>query len=457
MSDLKRLIGRISVMGSHHALMRTMRKFTLQTASLARGAPDKIRSTVEGIAEIEAFVTGEAESWLEPDEILAGECGPFDGCDLRVWLLLAEKAGVPAIPARTILSLTEGELSSVSEQIPVPEHIRKTIAKGIGQAFPDVSPAESAAPGPDPQVVWDRLHTAMDDVPRDWMVRSNISGSSMLKALAGSGVIGDGREGSKLSDEVEVGAGWVQIGNRRRVDATDSRFIGTFATGHKSTIHYLARPWFTPSRWLVTEDPHRHGSQFAGKGHWPAEWRVFIAGGQVTGVSSYYGWAGEATPENAYRALEAAGLAQKIVDQALRMKLSPRLMDIELLRCGPMEKARQQAEVQTMLAMHPADGVSCTLDFMETDQGMVLIEGGPGHSQVGGAFPCNFAGKGMRKETGFYCRCEGVALKLIDGVHLADPSTWKDKEPGDSILSWEEARGLAAQFRDPENNDDPSP
>jgi hypothetical protein len=288
------------------------------------------------------------------------------------------------------------------------------------------------------------------------MVRSNIAGSSMLKALAGSGVIGDGREGSKLSDAVEVGAGWVQAGNRRRVDATDTRFVDTFATGHKSTIHYLARPWATPSRRLVAEDPHRHGSQFAGLGSWPAEWRAFVTAGRVTGVSSYYGWAGETSPEDAHRALEAAGLAQRIVDAAHRMRLAPRLMDIELLRSGPMDKMRKQPEVQTMLDTHPADGVSCTLDFMETDQGMMLIEGGPGHTEVGGAFPCNFAGNGMRRETGLFCRCEGVALRLIDGVHLAEPSTWKDKDPGDSILTWDEARELASRFA-PENSDDPSP
>lgn len=457
MPDLKQLIGRISVMGSHQTLMRAMRKFTLQTASLARGSPEKIRSTIEGIAEIEAFVTSEAGSWLEPEDIAEGLSGPFDGCDLRVWLLLAEKAGVAAIPARTILTLTEDELSSVCEQLPVPEHMRKTIARGIGRAFPDLEQLQNPGPDPDPQIVWDRLHTAMDDVPLDWMVRSNIAGSSMLKALAGTGVIGDGREGSKLSDAVEVGAGWVQVGNRRRIDATDSRFVDTFVTGHKSTIHYLARPWATPSRRLVGEDPHRHGSQFAGKGSWPAEWRVFVTAGKVTGVSSYYGWAGEAKPEDAHNALEAAGLAQRIVDAAMRMNLSPRLMDIELLRSGPMGKVRQQPEVHALLATHPADGVSCTLDFMETDQGMMLIEGGPGHSLVGGAFPCNFAGNGIRKETGLYCQCEGFALKLIDGVNLAEPSTWKDKDPGDSILSWDQTRALAAEFRTPDNPEDPSP
>lgn len=449
MSDLKSLIGRLNFLGGQRSLMGTARRFTLGAAKAARGPTEALQNQIKGISEIAAFVEAEASSWVEPEDFAQGRGGPFDACDLRHWLVLAERAGVPAIEARPILTLTEAEISAISQKIQIPDSAARTIRNGLAKAFPEASlPSETPEDRIDPGAVYERLFTAMDDVPWDWMVRSNISGSSMLKALAGSGVIGNGNEGSRLSDDVEVGAGWVSHGNRRRVDATDNRFIETFVRGHKGEIHFLARPWVEASRRITGEDPHRHGSPFAGKGEWPAEWRVFVTNGQVTGVGSYYGWIGEVTAENAHHALEAARLAQKIVDEAVRIGAATRLMDMEILRNGPgKEKQENNAVMREMLEVHPADGVSCTLDFLETKDGLVLLEGGPAHTLIGGAHPVAFAGHGLRPEISpGYCDCSGVALALAPGVCLGDLKTWRNADTRETVLSWTDAERLAAGY-----------
>ncbi|PTX52600.1 hypothetical protein IQ03_03980 [Gemmobacter caeni] len=450
--SLKDLIGRISFISGQRETARTLRRLGIQTGALLRGPVEESRERLTGIAEIAERVEREAASWVDPDRIESG--GPFDACDLRHWLLLAERAGVPFVPAMEILSLTEAELGAIDQKLQLPEFVANAIGRGLKRALPELdgmSPPDRD--GPDPAEVHERLFRAMENVPYDWMIRTNISGSSMLKSLAGTGLVGDGREGARLAEGVEVGAGWVRVGNRARIDATDKRFIETFAAGHKDRLHYLARPWVTAARYGEAADPHRHGSQFAGKGRWPMEWRCFVENGQVTGVAAYYGWVGEVTPENAARALEAADAAQRVVDAGLELGLHPRWMDVELLRHASPE-ALSRPHLRETLKRFPADGFACTLDFIETERGLTLLEGGPPHTPIGGGHPCAFAGFGTRPNGA--CRTDGVALRLIDGVCLGDPRSWMGRENDGSVLSWEEAGVLARQGA-PEPDDLPSP
>jgi hypothetical protein len=450
--SLKDLIGKISFVSGQQETGRKLRRMSVQTAALLRGPASSARDALAGIAETAERVEREAASWIDPDAI--GRSGPFDACDLRHWLLLADRAGVPYVPAREVLSLSEAELSAIDRKLEAPGFVSKAIDKGLRRAFPELEGATpSPAPDLDPAEIRERLFTAMEGVPYDWMVRTNISGSSMLKSLAGTGLIGDGREGAALAEGVEVGAGWVRVGNRPRIDATDKRFVETFAQGHKDRLHYLARPWVTAARYGEGEDPHRHGSQFAGKGRWPMEWRCFVEGGRVTGVAAYYGWVGSVTAKNAARALEAAEAAQRVVDAGLGLDLKPRWMDVELLRCAS-EEALSRPHLRETLERFPADGFACTLDFIETEEGMTLLEGGPPHTPIGGGHPCAFAGFGTRPNGA--CVTEGVALRLIGGVCLGDPRSWTGRENDGSVLSWEEAREIPL-MADPEPDDLPSP
>jgi hypothetical protein len=194
------------------------------------------------------------------------------------------------------------------------------------------------------------------------------------------------------------------------------------------------------------EDPLRHGTPFAGKGRWPMEWRVFIEDGIITGVASYYPWVGEATPENAAKALEAVALAERMADVMAELQLAPRLMDAEILRWKSGKKSAESARTAGILERFPRDGINCTLDFIETVDGMMLLEGGPAHMPIGGGHPCAFAGHQVSPSKGLGAKCEGVALKLMDHVSLADPKTWRHGDTTGCILSWEEAEDLARQL-----------
>lgn len=437
-------------------------------------SPDLERRMI-GLIDLWTECDLEAQKWLDPEDIDNGKSGPFDSCDLRIWLQIAERAQVPFVPARTIMSLHEDEIGSVSGNVDMSSEAVRAAKQTIfgfshgredrndGPAFPSTEEREedrpriygvtldqflagkreeSVSPWRDPETLIQQSFEAMDDLPEDWMVRSNISGGAILKTFAGAGVIGSADDTGRLGPDLEVGPGWVRNGNRRRIDLSDHRIVSTFAAGHKDTIHFIARPWIEAARRSAGEDPLRHGTPFAGKGSWPHEWRVFVTNGRVTGVSSYYGWVGEVSPENASNALRAADLAQRMVDTARERGLSlPCFMDIELSR---MEGAKRSETLQAYLADNPREGVSCTLDFLEVkDEGLMFLEGGPPHTPVGGGHACSFAGHGVRREAGLFSSCEGVALRLMDGVSLGDSKTWFDRENRGEILTWDEARELA--------------
>ncbi len=443
MHDIRTLIGKINIIAAQQAMGKTTRRMALSTAALVRGPVENARKKIEGIAEVAAFAEAEADSWIDPEDITAGKSGPFDVCDLRHWLIIAEMAGVDAVPAREILSLSEDEISAIDQKVHLPGFIQKSISRGLTRAFPEMKdmPQEPEAKI-NPAEINERLFDAMDDVPANWIVRSNLAGPSTLKAFAGAGVISQGDDAASLDPNLSIGPGWVRHGNRRRVDATDSRFIDTFAGAHKPRLHYLARPWITAGVRVNGDDPHRHGTPFAGKGNWPLEWRVFVENGVVTGVACYYGWIGSKTAENAVRALKAAELAQKMVDTARDRGLSTRYMDVEMMREMGSDRAKEM-HAQT-LSRFPRDGINCSLDFFEGPDGPLFLEAGPAHTSLGGGHPCSFAGNKADPAHPAISECKGVAFKLMDHVIMADPATWTHDEASTSIVSWEEARALAS-------------
>lgn len=437
MSKLARMIAQISIVAGHEERARTTRRFLLGCAKMLRKDPAGSRRIAADLGRIEAFTRATRAQWV--DTIADG--GPFDGCDLRIWLALAEQAGVPRVPARTILSLDEPALEALSATVTLPTFMRNGLARLARSVFgpPAEDDAGEDEARPDPEALRERLFDAMDDVPDGWIVRSHICGPALLKARAGTGLL-ERDTTMPANQALEVGPGWVRHGNRRRVDATDERYLKLFPGAHGPALHYLARPWVEASRRVECDDPHRHGSVFAGKGSWPCEWRVFFEDATVTGVAFYYGWAGAATPENARKALEAKSEAEAIIAAGVRLGLRPQLMDIEIVKHHISEGAHPGPAALEAVARF-GEGFSGTLDFIETAQGMTLIEGGPGHTPIGGGHPCAFAGA-ARPGT---AQTRGVALKLMEHVHLAEPSTWTDGDRAGHVLTWEEAQALAAQ------------
>lgn len=419
------------------------RRAAVLGAKLLRN-PSAIRQRLEGFEEIARLHEAETSLWVAPAEVAQG--GPFDACDLRCWLELARVAGVPAVPAREILSLEEHEMSALSGKVGLPDTAPARFARSrAGLLEGHLGGAEHpGGPEPDMEELRERLYAAMDDVPEGWMVRYARCGSSELKTLAGAGAAGPQVPEVRFGPNLEVGPGWVRDGNRRRVHVSDARTVEAAAQGPGGRAVFLARPWAEAARYLVGEDPHRHGTAFAGKGAWPAEWRAFVERGRVVGVSFYYGWCGQAEPHDARVALEVRDLAQRVADAAVEARAWPRYMDVEFVRFSRNERLLSDPKVASALERFGRESVACTLDFIETRDGLVLLEGGPANTPFGGGHPCAFAGCGGQPRFGNSTEVEGVAFRTMPHVLLGDLSTWTEGEREGCILTWEEAEALAA-------------
>jgi hypothetical protein len=434
----------LNVQGSRMEEATEVRKFGLGIASLAR-KPAEMAAQVRNLIDAEQRHHQETLSWLKPAEIKAGKSGRFEACSLLAWLEIAEKAGVKAVPAKVILHLTDAESEVLSGNIPLDNPMGHAITGRFRKAIEDQkeSLADLLAQEPaqeepvDMEILVEKIYACMDEVPEGWMVRSNQCGASSLKALAGTGLAGPEAPEVRFGADLEIGPGWVRNGNRRRVDVSDRRILKSYVQGPHTGLVFVARPWVESSRYTVGRDPHREGTPFASEGMWPGEWRAFVVNGKVVGVSNYYGWVETATPETAKVVLEVRELAQKMVDAAIAQGLEPRFADMENARLNPA-----LAGILDETGYHEGS-FSCTLDFIETSEGILLLEGGPGASPVGGGHPCAFAGTSGSPRIGVPMDVEGVAFRHMPHVNIADPSTWEDGDRTGCILSWSEVSELA--------------
>lgn len=456
---LQELMNVLSLSADKRADEKDARRFVVGGSRRMKGL-DETRKLLSGIGETAIFHERETGSWVTFDEFLSGKRGPFDACDLRHWLELSRLAGVPFVPAKEILRLTEDEMGFASGPADIPEgRASQKMLESLKALSLDVlSKTELSAEDEmamvgvgvglrgdvDAEALENRLFSAMDAVPEGWMVRSARCGPSNLKALAGAGAAGHEAPEVRFGPDMEVGPGWVRVGNRRRVHVSDRRTLESAAQGPAGGSVFLARPWVESSRYFVTDDPHRHGTQFAGKGVWPAEWRAFVEDGQVVGVSFYYSWAGEVTTENAEMALNVWELAQKVVDTAVKLKMFPRYMDAEFCRNSP---ASNDPGVAAILNHFGRDKVACTLDFIESKDGLMLLEGGPANMPMGGGHPCGFAGCGGLPKFPNKTETVGVAFRNMDHVLIGDPSTWRDGNREDCILPRSIVEGLISAHR----------
>lgn len=376
-----------------------------------------------GIAKVARETMDLTSSFLNAERIAGGESGLFDSRSLSCWLAVAKKAGVPAVPAIPLITLPEFALEilispEVVEQQPAKPSIFMRAADSLTNG------ALSRSLGPvDLMSVEDKrkihaltmalLAEAGEHIPAGHMVRHDHMGPGTLKAWAGIGWEPmNGDDGVSYQDEtgrkVVLGPGWVTVGNKRFLDVTDARTVHAISLAFTPEHTFYVRPWVAASRRHTGIDIHRPASwpKEDRHGSWPAEWRVFIRGGKAVAVSSYYCWAdipGDAADHAA--ADEALRLAQKIADTATAMGCIPEFLDLPRLRQRSVEFREKM----------PEGTVNAVLDFIETNDGMLLIEGGPGH-----AHPCAFAGTLWP---------EGKAFRPREGINIADPKTWGTPTP----------------------------
>jgi hypothetical protein len=436
---LRQALIAITTRASEHELDKDVRQLMVQTAKDARG-PEGLMGSLDRIGRLEYFKNQETNTWVEPDVLIA-QGGRFDTCNLMHWVELAKASGTPYITAIPILTLTEEEIQAISPKIRLPDNsvtrfLKREATKLLNDNPAMVQDSEPEADTEAKQEIIEKLFQALDDIPEGYMVRHARCGPSVLKTLAGAGVAGGKSPEVAFGPDLMVGPGWVRNGNRRRVDVLDSRTMKVgIGAGPDAPHTWLARPWVNSARWTHGDDPHRHGTAFQGPGFWPAEWRVFVENGKVTGVSYYYPWAGMATSEDAENALKVRDVAQKMVDYAIGLNAIPVFLDVEF--------ARENSQFTSMGfdKKLPRDGFACCLDFIETPgpDGIefTFLEGGPPFSPFGGAHPCGFLPLVAKTHT-----IEGVALKLPDGVNMMEPTTWNVPLEG-AIFTWDEVEELA--------------
>ena len=465
LKEIQKMIVAIATQADNHEISKKLRKASIVSALALKGS--KAIENLAGIGKIAKFHESETSSWVTYKDACEGKTGPFDACDLQHWIRLAELAGVDAVPSIEILHLSEDEVSSASGSIDMSKgnKIIDVAQKGAKKAAEAIVEASSngnmsdqhkdAVDGlsivvskseVDPEIVVDKLFSAMDDIPEGWMVRNTRIGSQNLKALAGAGVIGREIPEVRFGPDLEVGPGWVRIGNRRMLDIKDGRTIEAIATGPAGGTTFLARPWVDASRHVVVEDPHREDTPFKGAGIWPAEWRAFVEDGVVVGVSYYYSWSGNAEALDAVISLRVREQAQKIIDAAVEMSMYPRYMDLEFMRINTSKSVQDNKLLQDMLDLFGREKVACTLDFIETEDGVQFLEGGPANTPIGGGHPCGFAGYGGAPGGGRKTNTHGVALKNMSHVIPGDSKTWKDGDRTGSIYTWQEIEELAATY-----------
>jgi len=456
----QKLMVALSARADNHGVVKAARRVAALGGRFMKGPG--VTETLAGIGRMARFHEEETSRWVTIDDFLDGKTGPFDACDIRHWMRMAELAGVPYVPGREILRLSQDEMSAASGTIPMPEmattrramdnvrsaagQIAERHASGRSGSTDDeaLNALEMLIPSDaDMDDVERKLYEAMDEVPEGWMVRTARVGSSNLKALAGSGHAGHSVPEITLDQNTEIGPGWIRIGNRRRIAPNDLRTVTAAAEGPVGDTSFIARPWVKAARYFVHDDPNRRDTPLRGPGVWPAEWRAFIEDGVVVGVSSYYSWIGEATAENAQAALQVREEAQKIADKAVELSMWPRFMDLEFVRLSQAPAVRDNVDLQAALELFGREKVACTLDFIETEEGLMLLEGGPPNTPFGGGHPCGFAGCGGSPRFGNRTDVNGVAFRNMSHVIVADPATWTDGEREGCILTWDEARQLA--------------
>lgn len=434
---LRQALVAVTAKANQHEQDKDVRKLMVQTAKSTRKIG--LMESFAGILEMQDFKNQETDTWVTP-EVLISQGGRFDTCNLMHWVALAEASGVSTIPAIPILTLTEDEIGIISPKVSLPDNsvtrfLKRESKVIINSDFHALEPQDNTDTQ---QVIIEKTFQALDNIPEGYMVRHSRCGPSMLKTLAGTGMVEGVSPEVAFGPDLMVGPGWVRNGNRRRVDVFDSRTMKVgIGAGPDAPHTWLARPWIKSARWTQGDDPHRHGTPFQGPGFWPAEWRVFVENGKVTGVSYYYPWAGMATSEDAQNALKVRDVAQKMVDYAIGLNAIPVFMDVEFARKNP------QFTTMGFDKKLPRDGFACCLDFIETPgpDGIefTFLEGGPPFSPFGGAHPCGFLPQVAQTHA-----IEGVALKLPDGVHMMEPKTWDVPLEG-SIFTWDEVEELARE------------
>lgn len=171
----------------------------------------------------------------------------------------------------------------------------------------------------------------------------------------------------------------------------EDRFLMTLMDASEDAVRAYARPIVTPE--MIP-------GEFQGRsGEWPEEFRVFVKDGEVRGVSNYYPQVVMDPDVSAARMAEAVTQARRLIGFMNEHRIT-------------VNNAKFRTEEDA--------GISCTLDFMTTASGdVLLLEGGP--EGLRGAHPCCFLdGAECLKTHDGKGPLEGAVFSTAGLVHALD-------------------------------------
>ena len=175
----------------------------------------------------------------------------------------------------------------------------------------------------------------------------------------------------------------------------------------------------------------------------------FFATDRDTAVDYAHKAARSMVPDQAAHEARVAALLSRS-EEALRKgreDLYERLIiEAEDLEACAMRDAAQGGPHEVAFDGWDMDGLHATLDFIETEDGLAFLEGGPACMPGGGGHPTAFAGQNVDRTdpTRLVPPCEGVAYLCMAHVNLGEPKTWVDGDGSEVFDTWEAAASLAA-------------
>jgi hypothetical protein len=287
---------------------------------------DESRKQIAKEQEIDA-------TYLRRDGILAAEPGgtggKFNLLSLEAWLALAERAGVPFVPARRIGC------------VPI---------DAVCRHLWDGEPIEG-----EDLAAWTALCRAAGEMGPDEILRWDFASSGGVKYRMATG-----REKPITPEETR---GLLRRENGTVEPDVDMRIVDLYLQYVTPMVPVHARPWVDAT--MIPGRDVNDGS----KGLYPVEWRVLVHNGEIIGISNYYVQAEmDDDAPGRYALADTAALALKMIGKAAELNLLP---------------------ANAHLLPEP-DGFCATLDFLirKSDGKPVLIEGGP--PLGAGAHPCCF-------------------------------------------------------------------
>lgn len=260
----------------------------------------------------------------------------FNVMSLGNWMEVASVAGIEAIPADYLGSLPVTGLLAMA----------------------DPGDPEKAAANPVLMAIGQKVREILASVPDGHILRMDCAGGASLKGAMAKG------HGDPMN-EAPRARGFIERDGKRYLEADDPRLFEILMSYPEDMIPAWSRPWIEARR--------RPGiNQWDEPGSFPCEWRVFIAGSEIVGISNYY-------PQSPLTVRE----------------VNPETIDKLCFLSLAMIAAMKAGKVRPFHPIYareiPARDICCSLDFIEAADGRLLfLEGGPGHLTSFGAHPCCF-------------------------------------------------------------------